>query len=282
MADKRDYYEVLGVPKSAGADELKKPYRSKARKHHPDVDKSPGAEEKFKEINEAYQVLSDPQKKSAYDQYGHAAFQQGGMGGAGGPFGGQQGGYQTYSWSSGGAQDFGGFSDPFDIFESFFGGQSPFGRQARLPRYAIRITFEEAIKGVEKQVEIEGKKQKIKIPPGVDTGTEIKFSNFIIVCEVTQSSKFQRRAYDVISEKEISYSQTALGTIAEIETVDGPVKIRIPSGTQPGTQIRLRGKGIKHVSGRGQGDHYVIIRVKVPNKLNRDQKRLLEELEEIS
>ena len=201
------------------------------------------------------------------------------MGGAGGPFGGQQGGYQqTYSWSSGG-QDFGGFADPFDIFESFFGGQSPFGRQARVPRYAIRITFDEAIKGVEKQVEIEGKKQKIKIPAGVDSGTEIKFSNFIIVCEVAQSPKFQRRAYDVISEKEISFSQAALGTVAEIETVEGPVKIRIPSGTQPGTQIRLRGKGIKHVSGRGQGDHYVIIRLKIPTKLSRDQKRLLEELE---
>lgn len=281
MATSKDYYEVLGVSKNATQDELKKAYRNLARKNHPDVNKSPGAEEKFKEINEAYQVLSDPQKKSAYDQYGHSAFQQGGMGGAGGPFGGGQGGYQQYTWSSGG-QDFGGFSDPFDIFESFFGGQSPFGRQARVPRYAIRITFDEAIKGVEKQVEIEGKKQKIKIPAGVDTGTEIKFSNFIIVCEVGQSAKFQRRGYDIVSEKEITYSQAALGTITEIETVEGVVKIRIPSGTQPGTQIRLRGKGIKHVSGRGQGDHYVIIRIKIPNKLSREQKRLLEELDDLS
>ena len=279
MASKVDYYQILGVSKNATADELKKAYRSMARKHHPDVDKTPGAEEKFKGINEAYQVLSDPQKKAAYDQYGHAAFEQGGPGtaGAGGPFGGA-GGYQTYSWSSGG-QDAGGFADPFDIFEAFFGGQSPFGRQARLPRYAINLTFEEAVHGVEKEIEAEGKRQKIKIPAGVDDGTEIKFSNFVLVCQVKQSNKFRRRGYDIITEKEISFSQAALGTVTEIETVEGNVKIRIPAGTQPGTQIRLRSKGIKHVSGHGQGDHYVIIRLKIPTKLSREQKHLLEQLE---
>lgn len=287
MATKRDYYEILGVSKNASLDELKKAYRTMARKHHPDVDKSPGAEQKFKEINEAYQVLSDPQKKAAYDQYGHSAFEGGGMG-AGGPFGGGFGGgqgYRTYTWSSGGdqgAQDFGGFADPFDIFEAFFGGQSPFGRQARLPRYMITITFDEAVHGVQKEIEVEGKRQKVKIPPGVDDGTEIKFNNFILVTQVKRSDRFVRRGYDIISEHEISFAQAALGTVAEIETIGGHVKIKIPSGTQPGTQIRLRGKGIKHVSGRGQGDHYVIIRVKVPNKLTRDQKRILEELEEIS
>lgn len=282
MASKADYYQVLGVSKNASADELKKAYRTLARKHHPDVDKSAGAEQKFKEINEAYQVLSDPQKKAAYDQYGHAAFEQGGMG-AGGPFGGfgGQGGYQTYTWSSAAGQDFGGFADPFDIFEAFFGGQSPFGRQARLPRYLISLTFEEAIHGTQKEVEAEGRRQKIKVPPGVDDGTEIKFSNFVLVCQVKPSDKFKRRGYDIISEYEISYSQAALGTVAEIETVDGNVKIRIPAGTQPGTQIRLRGKGIKHVSGHGQGDHYVIVRVNIPSKLSKEQKHLLEQLEKI-
>lgn len=283
---KKDYYEVLGVTKSATADELKKAYRSMARKHHPDVDKTAGAEEKFKEINEAYQVLSDPQKKSAYDQYGHSAFEQGGMG-AGGPFGGGgqgQGGYSTYSWSTDqGGAGADGFADPFDIFEAFFGGSSPFGRQqARLPRYAINITFEEAVHGIQKEIEVEGKRQKIKIPAGVDDGTEIKFSNFVLVCQVSRSNKFNRRGYDVVTEHEITFSQAALGTVAEIETVDGPVKIRIPAGTQPGTQIRLRGKGIRHISRNASGDHYVIIRIKIPTKLSRDQKQLLEELEEIS
>lgn len=289
MATTRDYYEILGVGKNASADELKKAYRTLARKHHPDVDKTEGAEQKFKEINEAYQVLSDPQKKSAYDQFGHAAFQQGGMGSAAGQgpfggFGGGQGGFRTYTWSSGGGQgqDFGGFADPFDIFEAFFGGQSPFGREARLPRYAINLTFEEAIRGVQKEISIDGKKQKVKIPAGVDDGSEIRFSNYILVCQVSQSSKFRRRGYDIVTEKEISYSQAALGTIAEIETVEGPVKIRIPAGTQPGTQIRLKGKGIKHVNGHGQGDHYVIIRLHIPTKLSREQKRLLEDLDNLS
>jgi DnaJ-class molecular chaperone len=279
---KIDYYQTLGVSKNASADELKKAYRNLARKHHPDVDKSEGAETKFKEINEAYQVLSDPQKKSAYDQFGHAAFEPGG----GGPGGfGNQGGFNTYTWSSGGGADtgdFGGFSDPFDIFEMFFGQRSPFGRQARLPRYVLNLTFQDAINGTQKEIEIEGRKQTIKIPAGVDTGSEIAFKNFVIVCQVASDTKFQRRGYDIITEHFITFSQAALGTIADIETVSGPVKIRIPAGTQPGTQIRLRGKGVKHVNGHGAGDHYVILRINIPTKLSREQKRLLEELENVS
>lgn len=287
MADKTDYYQTLGVTKNATDADIKKAYRSKARKHHPDVDKSPDAEKKFKEINEAYQVLSDSQKKQAYDQFGHSAFQPGGgFGGAGqgagGPFGGA-GGFKTYSWSSGGGQqgaDFGGFADPFDIFEAFFGGQSPFGRQARLSRYVIKLDFMDAVHGVQKEVEIEGKRQKIKIPAGVDDGSEVRFSNFVLVCQISRHPKFNRRGYDIVSEHEISFSRAALGSVEEIETVDGSVKIKIPSGTQSGTQIRLRGKGMKHVSGHGHGDHYVIIRIHVPSKLSRHQKELLEEFEE--
>lgn len=276
---KRDYYEVLGVGKNASANELKKAYRTMARKHHPDVDKSPGANEKFKEINEAYQVLSDSQKKQAYDQMGHAAFEPG-AGGFGGGAG--QGPFQ-YQWSSQGGQGqgFGGFSDPYDIFEMFFGGQSPFGREARMPRYQIQIDFSEAVNGVTKEVEIEGKRQKIKIPPGVDDGSEIKFGNFIIITSVRQSPKFKRRGYDIITEHEITFSQAALGTEADVETVYGKVRIRIPAGTQPGTQIRLKGKGVKHPSGRGVGDHYVIIRLNVPTHLSKEQKKLLEELERL-
>ncbi len=272
---KKDYYEVLGVGKNASAEELKKAYRTMARKHHPDVDKSAGANEKFKEINEAYQVLSDPQKKQMYDQMGHAAFEPGASGFGGGagqsPF--------TYQWSSQGGQGFEGFSDPFDIFEMFFGGQSPFGREARLPRYQIQLDFMEAVNGVTKEIEIEGSRQKIKIPPGVDDGSEIKFGDFIIVTSVRPSPKFNRRGYDIVTEHEITFSQAALGTEARIETVYGPVTIRIPAGTQPGTQIRLKGKGVKHPSGRGVGDHYVIIRLNVPTHLSKDQKRLLEGLE---
>lgn len=276
---KRDYYEALGVNKSASADEIKRAYRREARKYHPDVNKAAGAEEKFKEINEAYQVLSDPQKKQTYDQFGHAAFQPGGgFGSAGaGP-----GGFRTYTWSSGdfGGFDFGGFADPFDIFEMVFGERSPFGRQARLPRYLINLDFMEAVHGTTKEVDIGGRRQKIKIPAGVDDGSEIRFSEYVIVTQVSPHPKFKRRGYDIITEHEITFAQAALGTVAEIETVEGPVKIRIPAGTQPGTQIRLRAKGVHRVSGHGQGDHYVIIRLNVPTRLNRHQRDLLEELEE--
>lgn len=275
---KKDYYEILGVGKNASPEEIKKAYRIKARKHHPDVDKSAGASEKFKEISEAYQVLSDPQKKQAYDQFGHSAFEQGA--GFGGP-GAGPGGF-SYTWTGDmGNMGFGNI-DPMEIFESIFGQGSPFGRQQRLPRYAIKIDFMDAVHGVSKEITVDGKKQKIKIPPGVDDGSEIRFKDFILVCQVSTHPKFKRRGYDVISEHEITFSQAALGTEEEIETVDGKVKIRIPAGTQPGTQIRLKERGIKRVSGAAKGDHYLIVRVKVPNKLNKKQKELLEELESLS
>jgi len=282
---KTDYYKVLGVSKNSTDADIKKAYRTKARKHHPDVDKSPDAETKFKEINEAYQVLSDPQKKQTYDQFGHSAFEPGagGFSGAGAAQGGNpfSGGFNSYSWSSSGGQggqDAGGFADPFDIFEAFFGGQSPFGRQQRLPRYAIEIDFMDAIHGVQKEIEIDGKKHKIKIPPGVDSGSEIRFSSFILICQVKTSSKFKRRGSDIVSEHEISYSQAALGTVEEIETVDGSVKIKIPSGTQPGTQIRLKGKGVPNIHGYGTGDFLIYCNVWTPQKLSKEEKELLEKL----
>lgn len=275
---KKDYYEILGVQKTASTEDIKKAYRRGARKYHPDVNKAAGAEEKFKEINESYQVLSDSQKKAAYDQFGHSAFEPGGGFGAGRP---GQGGYQTYTWSSGdfGGFDFGGFADPFDIFEAVFGSASPFGRQTRLPRYRLRLDFLEAVHGTQKQIEIEGRRQTVKIPAGVDEGSEIRFSEYVIVCQVSPHPKFKRRGYDIITEHEITFAQAALGTVTEIETIEGPVKIRIPAGTQPGTQVRLRGKGVTRVSGHGRGDHYVIIRLHVPSRLSREQKRLLEQLE---
>ncbi len=278
---KKDYYEILGVQKTASTEDIKKAYRREARKYHPDVNKAAGAEEKFKEINESYQVLSDPQKKSAYDQFGHSAFEPGGG------FGGTQpggGGFRTYTWTNGdiGGFDFGGFADPFDIFEMVFGQKSPFGQQARLPRYIFNLDFMEAVHGVAKEIEIDGKRQKIRIPPGVDDGSEVRFASFVIVCQVSPHPQFKRRGYDIISEKEVSFSQAALGTIIDIETVDGHVRIRIPAGTQPGTQVRLRGKGVTRVSGHGRGDHYVILRLHVPSKLSKEQKRLLEDLESVS
>ena len=156
MSSITDYYTLLGVSKSATADEIKKAYRKLALEYHPDRNKSKDAEEKFKEITKAYEVLSNEEKRSAYDQLGHAAFEQGAGAGQGGPFGGGGGGGQygpfNYSYSTnGGGFDFGGSSDPFEIFEQFFGG-SPFGSRQRRAAYSATLTFMEAVKGVEKEV----------------------------------------------------------------------------------------------------------------------------------
>ena len=363
---KRDYYDVLGVSKTASADEIKKAYRQKARQHHPDVDKSTGAEARFKEINEAYQVLSDPQKREAYDRFGHAAFEAGASG-AGAP-----GGFR-YEYSPG-VQfdfDFGGFRDPFDIFEEFFGVRSPFERQGRRGpargenlHFEITIPFEEAAFGVERRIEIprqetcpvcggsgaekgsrpitcptckgqgrvarttqsifgafmtstvcptcrgEGSiiekkcpkckgtgrvrsimERSIKIPAGVDNGDTIRFQNLgeagekgggygdlYLTIRVLPHREFKRAGYDVYFEQPISFSQAALGDVVEVPTLDGRLKLKIPEGTQTGTEFRLRGKGIEHGSSRG--DQYVRVRLVTPKHLSSRQKEALRELED--
>jgi DnaJ-class molecular chaperone len=286
-----DYYQVLGVSKTASETEIKKAYRKLALQYHPDRNKSKEAGEKFKEVNQAYEVLSDAQKRQTYDQFGAAAFEQGGPTGqgpfgAGGPFGGfggQQGPF-TYTYSTGGGNpqgfDFGGgFSDPFEIFEQFFGGGSPFGRQQRRSTYSLTISFIEAVKGETKRVQMEGKTQTIKIPAGVDDGSRIRFGDYDVVIDVTPDKKFKRQGYDIVTEEEITFPQAALGDTLEVETITDTVKIKIPAGTQPETLIRLRGKGVKMLRGSGHGDHYVRIKVTVPKTLSGHQKELLKEFD---
>ena len=290
MADTKDYYQALGVTKSATPDEIKKAYRKLALQCHPDRNKGKDAEGKFKEVTKAYEVLSDPQKKQAYDQFGHAAFEQGAgqgpFGGAGGPFGGfgQQGGPFSYTYSTGGdggaGFDFGGFNDPFEIFEQFFGGGSPFGaRSARRQAYSLTLNFLEAVNGTTKKVTIDGRSQTIKIPAGVDEGSRIRFGDYDVVVQVSGDKRFQREGFDIIGVKEISLVLAALGGEVNVETVDGDLKLRIPSGTQPGAAIRLRGKGVPHLHGGGRGDHYVRIKITVPKHLTGRQKELLREFE---
>lgn len=269
---------------------------------HPDKNKSPEAESKFKEINEAYEVLSDKEKRGAYDQFGHAAFQPGGGfgGGAGaGPFGGQTRSYQqgpfNYSYTTYGRGDdegmpegmgfdFGGFSDPFEIFAQFFGGASPFGGQTRgrqIPRYGISLTFLEAAKGVEKEVEIPrvGRK-KIKIPAGVDDGSRIKFREFYLTIEVKPDKVFKRDGYDVYLEKELSLAQAILGSVVSVSTIDGDLSLRVRPGTQPNTMVRLRNRGIPVPDSGQRGDEYVRLIVKIPDHLSKRQKEALEKFEE--
>ena len=285
MADGKDYYDILGVSKTATQQEIKSAYRKLALQYHPDRNKTKEAEEKFKEVTKAYEVLSNEEKRKTYDQFGHAAFEQGAgqgpFGGAsGGPFGGQQGGGQygpfTYSYSTNGQGfDFGGFSDPFEIFEQFFGGAA----RSRRPVYAITISFQDAVHGTEKEVTIDGKKQKIKIPAGVDRGSRIRFEAYDIVVDVMPDSKFSREGYDIVTEEELFYPDVALGRELSVETIDGPVKIRVPAGTQPNTLIRLSGRGVRRIRGSGRGDHYVKIKVTVPKKMNHKEKELLENLQ---
>lgn len=287
MNKDKDFYEVLGVSKTATAEEIKRAYRKLALQYHPDRNKTKEAETKFKEVTRAYEILSDSQKKQAYDQFGAAAFAQEGFGGQG-PFAGgfgQQGGRYgpfTYTYSTGGEGadfDFGGFSDPFEIFAQFFGGGSPFGARARRQAYSLILDFLEAVKGCEKQVNIEGGTQRIKIPPGVDSGSRVRFGEYDVVIEVKPDKRFRREGQDIISEIEIPFSQASLGTVVGVLTVDDEVKLRIPAGTQPGAVIRLQGKGVPHTRGGSRGDHYVRIKVTVPKHLTRRQKELLEEWE---
>lgn len=282
MAETKDYYQILGVTKSSTADEIKKAYRKLALEFHPDRNKTKEADAKFKEVTKAYEVLGDPQKRQTYDQFGAAAFEQGGAGGPGGPFGGfggQQGPF-TYRYSTGGQQgdfDFGGFSDPFDIFEQFFGGG--FARRERRPVYQVTISFDEAVHGVQKDVSINNKSQKIKIPAGVNTGSRIRFGEYDVLIDVRPDAHFQREGYDIVTEQEISFAKAALGDQLDIKTIDGAVTLRIPAGTQPNTLFRLKGKGVSHVQSQGKGDHYVKIKVTVPKNLTAKQKELLKELD---
>jgi len=263
MATKKDFYDVLGLTKSASEAEIKSAYRKLARLHHPDVDKSPGAADKFKEISEAYQVLSDPQKKKTYDQFGHSAFGQGAGAGAGNPFG---GGFGNYGGGQRVEFDFGGFSDPFDLFEQIFGmGSSsghPFGGFQRRPTFQMSVSFQESLKGVTKEIEIQdaqGKRKKmtIKIPAGVDSGTKIRFDEVDIIFRVTGNPGFLREGADIFSDIDLTIPQIVLGGVVLVSTVWGEVKLKVPAGTEPGSLIKIKDQGMPNIRGAGKGDHYV-------------------------
>ncbi|MBI2268008.1 MAG: DnaJ domain-containing protein [Candidatus Blackburnbacteria bacterium] len=273
MTTNKDYYEILGVGKSVSATDLKKAYRRLALEWHPDRNKSSEAEKRFKEINEAYEVLSDSKKRQAYDQFGHAAFTPGGApppGGSGGsPFGFGGFGPFTYTYRTSGSRDgssFEGFdfSDPFQIFEEFFGFTSPFGRSAHMPHVSITIDFMDSFKGIEKEVVIGAKKRKIKIPPGVDDGSRIRFADFFATINVRPHKTFQREGDDVFVDVEIPLVIAITGGEVDIPVLEGETKIRVKLGTQPGTMLRLSGRGMPRLRGRGRGDFYVRLHINIP------------------
>ncbi|MEN9389526.1 MAG: hypothetical protein RLY61_610 [Candidatus Parcubacteria bacterium] len=303
----RDYYDILGLAKSASAEEVKNAYRKLAREHHPDMvadaDKA-NAEKRFKEINEAYQVLSDPQKKQTYDQFGHA-----GLGGNPGTGGGQRagGGWGpfSYSYSTSNAQDFGDF-DPMDIFEEVFGFRGFGGRSQRQARgknlfYEMQLSFADAVKGLEKEVKVESGKFTIRIPAGVHDGIEIKYTgkgmpgpnnapsgDLFITYRVKTPTEFQVAGSDIGIALELDFVQAILGDVVQIPVVDiksetglGKEKLKIPEGTQYGAKFKLSGKGLPRLGGSGQGDIYVQVFVKFPKRLTKKQKQLLEEYRKI-
>lgn len=281
---KRDYYEVLGVNKSASEAEIKKAYRKKAMDFHPDRNKASDASDKFKEVNEAYEVLSNQQKRSVYNQYGHAAVNNGPAGGGGNPFsgfGGQGGPFQYTYQTSGTPQDFadafGGFSDPFDIFESFFGGGGR--RQAPRPRYEMKISFAEAMSGIERSLVHQGKEYNVKIPAGVDTGMTIRFQNFDVTFRVAADKYFQREGQDLIVEAEVPLTTFMLGGEITIKTLEDDLEVKIRFGMKPNSMLRLAGKGVKHPQTNRRGDFYIKLNLKQPDRLNGRQKKLLTELQ---
>lgn len=280
----RDYYEILGVSKNATTAELKAAYRKQALQWHPDRNKSPESAEKFKEINKAYEVLSDAKKRPLYDQYGREAFEKGSRGGAAG--GGRQGPFTyTYSDFSGqspfGNVDFEGSSDPFEIFEQFFGFRSPFSGQARQQRkiYQISISFDEAARGTEKTIKVEGKQKTIKIPAGVDDDNRIRFSDFDILISVQPHPQFKRQGQDVYFEKNIPFPTAVLGGTVEVPTIDKPVTLKVRAGTKSGTAVRLKGQGIPYPNSSSRGDQYVILNVYVPERVSGRARQFLEELQ---
>ncbi|GEP18633.1 molecular chaperone DnaJ [Pediococcus argentinicus] len=357
MAEGKDFYDVLGVSKDASSDEIRKAYRKLSKKYHPDLNKEPGAEQKFKDVNEAFEVLSDDQKRAQYDQYGSADPNAG--------FGG--GGYGQGDFNGFGG---GGFDD---IFSSFFGGGGQ-QRSASSPRqgedlqYQMDLKFEEGVFGKKTTIKYQredlchtcggsgakpgtspvtcskchgtgtiqvtqntplgrmvrqqtcdvcngtgkeikekcatcggsGHEQKqhevkVTVPAGVEDGQQMRlqgqgeaghnggpYGDLYIIFKVRPSDIYEREGSEIYLDQNISFLQASLGDDIEVPTVHGNVKLKIPAGTQTGTNFRLKGKGAPHLRGNGTGDEHVKVTVKVPRKLNAKQKEALKAFAEAS
>lgn len=294
----KDYYKNLGVPRSASADEIRSAYRKLAMKYHPD--RNPGdkqAEEKFKEANEAYQVLSDAQKRARYDQLGSAYSDYQRRGGAPGGF---NWGDWTTSSPYGSAQQVnldelfgraGGFSD---FFRSVFGGlgggaASDFGmpgrQAAHAPEYPVSISLQEACEGTTRQFSIGEARKQVKIPPGAKTGTKVRVAeanpgggDIYLKVTVEPDPNFEREGDNLTTSASIDLFTALLGGEAEAQTMTGRVKLTIPPGTQPEQKFRLAGRGMPKLKDpQSKGDLFIKVKVRLPRQLNEEQKRLLEQ-----
>lgn len=314
--NKRDYYEILGVTRKVSEADLKKAYRQLARKHHPDV--NPGdkaAEERFKEISEAYAVLSDAEQRKKYDMMGHAAF---------GP------GFDPFAGFRSGAQGGGGFGDLDDILGGLFSGgrrrgggggigdifSDVFGaaREQAPPRpqnlrgndinYTLEVSLDDAFIGRLVSISLNRRREdgnigqerlRVRIPKGVDNGSKIRLAgkgepgynggpsgDLYIVVKIRPHPRFERKGDNLYVKLPVTFPEAVLGARVVAPTMEGETKMTVPEGTQNGQTFRLRGKGMPHLKGNGQGDLYVTAHVIVPKDLSDESKALIRELERMN
>ena len=294
---KKDYYSVLGVRHDASDKEIKQIYRRLARQYHPDV--NPGdvsAEQKFKEISEAYTVLSNPDSRKKYDRFGHQAFASGfdpAFARGTGFDRGQQGNFRDFFSGRG----------PFDslnsLFEELWGGGRPHAQPGAVPgqdlEHTVELSFEEAVRGTTAQVQVirrhgGAERLQVKIPPGVDTGSKVRVAgkgeagrpggpsgDLYIVLRVRPHAYFTRQGHDILGEVPVTLSEALLGARIDVPTIDGKITMILPAGTQNGRRFRLRGKGVPALQGSMRGDHYITVQVVLPDKLDARSRALLEE-----
>lgn len=296
----KDYYKVLGVERKSSADDIRKAYRKLAMQYHPD--KNPGdkkSEEKFKEINEAYQVLSDDQKRARYDQLGSAYSNFRTSGGRPGDFQWddwfqQQGAGQR---SYGNAEDvFGGAGGFSEFFRSIFGEavRSSARNQAaqqQQPGYQqdVEISFQEAYEGTTRQLQSSDRKLQVRIPAGVKTGSKVRVAgagpeglDLYLVVKVTDENRFERDGQDLTTTSALSIFTLILGGETEVETPTGKVKLSIPAGTQTDQVFRLAGRGMPYIKDpKTKGDLFVKLKVQIPKYLSSKQRELIEEASRI-
>jgi curved DNA-binding protein len=302
--DYKDYYKILGVDRKASDDQIRKAYRDLAKKYHPD--RNPGdkqAEDRFKDINEAYQVLSDAQKRGVYDRVGsdYSNWQQrgapgnfnweeyvgrypGGMGGTGT----RQVNYEDLEEMFGGAGG-GGFSDFFRTIFGMRDAEQTTRARPQTYQQQLEISMEEAYRGTTRVMQNNGKQKQVRIPAGVKTGSKVRVAgagpggtDLYLIISVAEDNRFERRGNDLHTTATASVFTALLGGEAEVETLDGKVKLNIPAGTQPEQVFRLAGRGMPHVKNASEkGDLYVRLKVQIPKYLSTKQRELLDEASRI-
>lgn len=294
--DYKDYYKTLGVDRKASDDDIRKAYRKLAKQYHPDYNpNNKQAEERFKEINEAYEVLSDSKKRSYYDRLG-SDYSQWQRRGAPGDFnwdqygGGFRGGTRVEYDDLNEMFGSGGFSDFFQTIFGMGGAGASRGRaQPQGYQQELEITLDEAYKGTTRVLQTDGKQKQVRIPAGVRTGSKVRVANagpngldLYLIIDVKDDQRFERRGNDLHTTATVSIFTAILGGEADVQTLDAKVKLTIPPGTQPEQVFRLAGRGMPHLKNpNDKGDLFVRLKVQVPKYLSPKQRELLEEASKI-